>query len=454
MRIGPSGEWAAFRLRKPLIQKLRTNLSFRHIQLISLLLFIAYGIWQTRNSEAGPTMEWMIIYHPSDFRDASVSEVITFYRDLRTGIPPLLSVVEILNVKIAQTDRVDFVGVFLYRVAIVAVFALPLLLFDKSPREFAITLILSLIFLRATVVIHPGNPQAYDVFHPLLMLVFFGCLHMLRRRHSQSAALAFLAGLMLAAAELTRPYMLLLMPLLLIGAAGLIHRLPDSRRLMVLFLCPVILLSGGWHLKLLIYNNGQIMWSNHGGFNLARAWPIPTGWTEEHEAPPIMQGREPNLNTQVHYEMSQQLQADFVRLFLKPHPFFVIAESARQIVDLLRPHTDIYQHKPRDWVLPLYRGAVWYSALMLLMNAALLLVHWLVGRQSLLSLLAEPRMLMMLFAWGAILITAVTDQGEEGRFLISFLPYFACLSWYRVSEQMRVAHLAQEAGTPILLREF
>jgi hypothetical protein len=70
-------------------------------------------------------------------------------------------------------------------------------------------------------------------------------------------------------AELSRPFVILILPVWLVGGYQVLRGLPW--RYHAAFVVPIVIISGVWHINLLV-EHGQITATNHSGYNLSRAW--------------------------------------------------------------------------------------------------------------------------------------------------------------------------------------
>jgi len=414
-------------------------------QRIGIAAFILFAYLQTIGLQGRPGIMWMNIYFPEDLLSLNLSEILDFFRDLRTGIPPAQALVEIGTLQYAGGDGLRVLMGDLYRLSLIASYVIAIRLSSGQSRLqsllFWAALVLSAIFLRSTVLIHPQNAQLTDVVYPALIVLFVALLSKAIRNHQYPAAAAYalLSGLCLSLAELTRPFVLLLLPVIVIGGAAALFRRRDlspRRRaaLACLFLAPLLILSGGWHLKLASLNGGQIFWSNYSGYNLANAWPplersISTEGLPGGPDPPLRSDRWENRNTQGTYEASAELQRRWLHDIVLAQPAYTAAHSFYRIWDLLSVHTSAIsiQNKPEltDPIFPFYRTGVWLCCVVLLLRIALL-VRQIASARSLLPL-ATPSSLLALVTLGSIVLTAIGDHAEEGRFLIMLLPCFVAL---------------------------
>ena len=226
--------------------------------------------------------------------------------------------------------------------------------------------------------------------------------------------------------ELTRPFVFYLLPLLLLGAYQSFRGL--SRKYLCCFLAPVVLLSGGWHLHLAVHD-GQMIWSNHSGFNLRRAWPkvaLPPLIPESHNQP-VAEGRGENINTAEHAENSARVQKAVVQ-FIVAHPLV----SARHVLKMLGVFVGaepaIYGHHPKYWVLWLYRPLVWLTIASIFWYTLSLGVGFFRHR---FALLGVPENMLILMTFAFICLMAIGENGEQARFLNSVLPFLAALPFAR-----------------------
>ncbi len=196
-----------------------------------------------------------------------------------------------------------------------------------------LSFLLSATFLTGAIEIHRLNPQIYDVVCPFLLLLFIVTLDLfpsagrLRTRRLCAA----LCGLSLTMAELTRPFMVFVVPFLVLSAVGVMR----GKRCLPYFFVPLLLLSGSWHAQVAIRYQ-RLAWTNHTGFNLLHAWPMvhrPQLVPELHSTP-LARGRRLNLNTDEHSENSRRL-ARAVLAYVVAHPAHATLHGLERIYDLL-----------------------------------------------------------------------------------------------------------------------
>lgn len=378
-----------------------------------------------RHAVGVPSIVWMNHYAPEDFK--SLDAVIQLLTATRLPLPPLLTLAEMANYLHDGTTR--WTTVWIYRLSLIAAYVLALVLARKSPVRFAAAFVLAPIFLAATLAIHPAGAWVYDILQPALLLGFFAALAAIVPRRPANVLLALIAGLCLGLAELTRPHMVYLLPLLLAGALARIW--PKRTSVIVAFLLPVAVLSGGWHVHQYA-NLGQFSWSNHGGFNLINAWPMVTPpalvpETQERVAP----GRYTQIDTPEHGVNSRRLTRA-VLAFAFENPWRATVHVAERLSILLSAPTSYMRSEPRSWILPLYQVAARYAGLyMLLAGGAVALALVLQPRRAT-DLLGKPDNLLLLTGAFSIVLVAVADHGEEARFLLMLLPLMAAAPFPRL----------------------
>jgi hypothetical protein len=296
--------------------------------------------------------------------------------------------------------------------------------YPSTPR-LIVSFCASTVFLWATTLIHSLNPQSYDILFPLFVLAF---LMLLRAAAAATAgdATRFAAGsgFFLSMAELTRPFAFVLLPLLLAGA-GIALRARPRRALVGLF-TPIVLLSGVWHLHLLVAHD-QVLATNYAGFNLRRAWPMaplpPTMW-ETHSHPADEQ-RWPDLNTEAEHVASLQLQRA-VAAYVLANPGAALRHAGRKLARFARPQLSMYESKPASHpVLSLYRLIAPASFLFMVANVALLAAYALIARRGMWLLLASTDNLLLLITGFTVLVLSLGEAKEEARLVLSVLPFLA-----------------------------
>ncbi|MFQ5922232.1 MAG: hypothetical protein ACE5M4_05260 [Anaerolineales bacterium] len=416
--------------------ELRTNQQAR-IYFAASVVFVIIGAFLTRHSEATPSIKWMSIYRVEDID--SVAEALEFYANLRVPIPVPVSLLEIISHNLSLNTF--FVSRFVYRLSIILAYLLAFAVCYPSLYRLALVFPISVLFLWSTAIIHPGNPQLYDVIFPCLMLlslVFLKIAEPSRSKVSGSVFAAFAAGFFLSLAELTRPFVIFLIPIVIVTAYVRFGGL--SRRHFLIFMAPIVVLSGTWHVYQLT-RHGQLTWSNHSGFNLSRAWPmVESPELVREDSPPIEPGRWPNLNTWEHAENSRLWQTAIVRYVIS-NPMYSADHMLRKVTDFASAPTGIWAHQPDHPVLDLYRPAVLVSMTFAGVGSGLLVLSLIGYRGKVTKLLGAPENALIFLTFLIVLILSVSETGEEARLLVSILPFLVLL-------QPAVHALAQPRRNP------
>jgi len=381
--------------------------------------FVAFGALLVRSTSATPAVTWMFIYRLTDFQ--SVPAIVVFIRRVRIPIPIVIGLSEIFdNYFFGDSWLVD---VLLYRIALVGAFLLAIMLSPRTVTGLATSLFSSAVFLWGAVVIHPGNPQVYDILYPFFLLGFILMIERVRcgvARGRMQVMQSFAAGLLLSMTELSRPFVLFLLPVLLLMAFLNLRGAP--RRAHIFFLLPLLLVSGGWHLYIGIAH-GELTWTNHSGFNLQRSWPrvsVPALLPETNSAP-LGAGRWANLDTPEHQENSRRLETAIVGYALD-HPVGMLSGLGRRALLILAAPTSIYGHHPSHPILWLYRPLVWLASFALLLRLARCAR---IAYTRPLQIVEEPAGQAAAAALLSILLLATGEAGEQARFLLSVLPLLA-----------------------------
>jgi hypothetical protein len=391
----------------------------------AVVLFVSAGIWATSGSYGIEATRWMLIHTVDDF--SSAGKVADFVANLRIPIPIVLSLLEITSYRLFGSTYI--VTHLLYRFALVFSYVLVICFFAKSRNRVMVSAFISFLFLWATVLIHPGSPQMYDVLFPFFNLLFVVSLAHVGtdvgtpRARARVLLLCLLAGFSLSMFELLRPFVFLLLPFPVLCAFQALRGVPA--RYFACFLLPLVLISGSWHAYIAV-RHGQATWSNHTGFNLIRAWPMvePPPLVPESNDLPVVPGREPNLNTKEHAENSRILQASILE-FIVTHPRESAENIAYRMYEFLKVPTQLHFCDPPYPEIQLYRILVWLGFLSIVLN--LLQLGAVVVESRSLESLGEPVNILSCSTFLYVVLMAIGESGEEPRFLISVLPMIAAV---------------------------
>ena len=388
---------------------------------ILIWIFIDQAIGLAENNAAFSSTYWMQMFSYQDYPNPQA--FCQYLLDLRTGIPPLYSALEIYSFNTWGDNTWIFED--LYQSALITLVLLPLFFSKGKGLHLLWGLLAAWIFFRSIILIHPGNPQYYDVLLPVLLflyILFTEASLELKEWKAVAIILAALSGLALSMAELSRPFMLALLPLLILYT--LYHYIRQKQWLLIgTFLLPILLISGGWHTKLYVYNHGQIIWSNSSGTNLYRAWSDfvdseALNKELQKEEEPLMWGRWDNLNTQVHYENSQA-RKKYVWRGIQRNPGRALEKVWKKTLIFIQPQTDIYEHKPRGSYIAIYGFLI--KGLFLIFPILLLIELKEIFKRP--AHLFSRNWLILSIAGFLSLMPIIGESGEEARFLISVLPF-------------------------------
>lgn len=391
-------------------------------------------VWGYRGE---PSVTWMYMLNLEHFR--TVEDVRTYLAELRTGIPPVLSAIELLW-WVGFRD-LAFFSRFVYPAAVALAFTLAVLAQPRRPAPVLAVSLLALPLAAQGVRVHAGNPALYDPLFGALVLGYF-VLSACWKRSRRPAWLAA-AGTALAVAELTRPFMIYLLPLLVLAEVHRIRRTaPRVRPALLAFLLPLALLSGGWHLHLYLVHDGQIPWSNISGYNLQRAWSDfdPEIRNAKHIVqPPRPDGMWDDLNRSDVYRDSERIKRLILSKVLED-PWRAAGYAASRVASFATAPTRIYGHDPRDAGIGFYRGMA--VALNLLAAA-----YVLAGAVALARRRRWPWLSLRWWLGASALLTALLvslgEKGEEARFLFSILPMLLAVAGFAIDDLVRLAGTAR-----------
>lgn len=398
------------------------------------LVLVFLGALWLNGASSSTALTWMSIYVIEDFADFSWADILTFLLQNKLPLPPVITFLELAAYKISGSTYI--VTTLLYKVAFVAPYLIILSFANTSRYRLVTVFVISCLFLFCSIVIHRGNPQGYDVFLPLLIILFIDGVNrsVSSPRSGSQIKYAIWAGCCLSLAELTRPFMIYLLPLLM-GVVWLRYLMCDKSirvRLIVSFLVPVVLISGSLHICLYI-NHQQLNFSNHAGFNLHRAWsrlvPLPP-LVAEPTIPIVNPERGENFNTKEHKINSERIQNAIFKHWVT-HPIQSISFGLSLIRDFMSAPTAIYEHKPTSIFLETYRLVYQLLSALLLINFLIAFVRIIFFSKTRGHDLATTDNLILFVGSCLIVIFAISEKAEEARFVISTLPFVAAIALAR-----------------------
>jgi hypothetical protein len=378
--------------------------------LLALHIILTAVIFWARKGT--PTISWMYIFSYEDIK--TWSDFSTFVMGLRTGMCPYLAFTEIIWSWVF--GDLELYRRWIYFLLAITAFSIPVIVaMTIGFRTQIVTSLLCLIFSIGVAQTHQCNPQIYDLLYPTLV---FSVILLLQK--SANFLNAFLAGLALGLLELTRPFVLLMLPLLLLVAY---LKLQPTKKFVV-FLLPLILTSGLWHLKLFFFNNGQIVWTNSTGFNLATVWISGVSLSEFSEEPPLKPYLWQNLNTGLHQQNSQRLKRMVFSSWMQD-PVRFLKISLIRIYEGGRDITSLYQCLPKHWSLPFYK----IVATTIYVVSFIAIACWAIFSVYIkrINILLNPIFLILFVGCLTAVFNAIGQRYEEARLIVSCLPTFALL---------------------------
>ncbi len=424
-----------------MIQLFRRYFPERHhrVFLFIYVVWIYYASWATHGVTAVIAMGWMNIFPPADLGTwpESWDEIERFFLELRTGIPPLYAFAEILTYKFSGGFGWIIKG--LYRKGIIIMLLLPLFFHQRSKLNLTILFLLAVLFLEAIIRVHGINPQYYDILLPLFLM-----LYILLAQASWKCNLtpwlansyAILSGLCLSWAELSRPFMIALLPILVLWNLYQYWNIQRTWRC-AYFLLPILIFSGIWHTQL-FYRHQQLIWSNHSGYNFLQAWTHLADHEELAkemlpEAPPLMEGLSPNINTEVHFLNSQKRQQAAV-LAITTQPLKAIQHFVYKTMIFTGPRTQIYHYDPKGPVIFLYKMV----GRMLFILLGYLMIESTIKMVRNIRQISSIRIVMIGITVFLSLMPIIGEDGEESRFVVSVLPFLMICAIYAIASIVNV----------------
>ena len=368
----------------------------------------------------------------------SPGDVWAYLAGLRTGIPPVLSTLELLWW--AEFHNLKLFSCILYPVSIAFAFMLAVLIQPRRPVPVIAVFLLALLLAFHGVKVHAGNPALYDPIFGALLLGYFALLGGWLR--SRRVIWLTAAGLTLAVLELTRPFMIYLLPVfLLIEIHRILRTALQPRPALIAFVLPVAFLSGSWHLHLYLTHDGQITWTSISGYNLQNAWADFD--TEIRDAQHIIQlpranGLWDDLNRTDVYRDSESIKK-LILAKISNDPARAVGYAINRVVALGASPTWIREHDPQGIGIILYRA----TAITLNLLVAMYVV---VGALTLLYQRRWPWLSLRWWLGASVLLIAVliavAEKGEEARFLFSILPVLLAVAGFAIYDVIRRSRAA------------
>ena len=380
-----------------------------------------------------PSITWMGYFQVKEFYDSNPGELFTFIKEMRAGIPPLISIAEIVVAKLTASTHI--ITREFYRLALLTSYLIAAFIFAENIIKGIISSAIAMVFMVATILISARNPEIYDIYYPSYLLLFMLLIQVIKSKHNfnyLNILWAVLAGLFLALAELSRPFVLLLMPIFLIFGYLSLRQLP--KKVLISFLIPVVLISGGWHLKLLVFNNGQIFWSNHSGFNLYRAWEEIAAIPDPPKEPQTWDGRN-QIHSQEHFLNSQIIQGA-VFIFIAKNPGEAFSYMISRVAIFLEPRTSFFDEPELGGILiNAYR--LGFRACLVFWGIQLIILGYNLLKKPGLHLFSSAQNILLISTTITTLLLAISEKGEEARLLLAVLPFVSALPTYQKTQSSK-----------------
>lgn len=399
--------------------------------IVVLTCYLIIGSIIVRKSVAAQSISWMNIYRLSDFANITLSELVIFFKELRIPIPPVIGFSEILSFWIIGSNAL--VTKYLYRIGLVCGYMIAIIFANKSITRLFASFFISVLFIYETKIIHRSNPIIYDILLPFFFLLFLFLINIATSKDTKFKnkilvwVLTFLSGFFLSMTELSRPFVVYIMPLLILSSYFMIKR-SNLKYQFLVFIFPIILFSGFWHLHLYI-NLDQITFSNHSGFNLSRAWNLKSvDLIPEKNNTPLYEGGWENLNT-IEHSINNEILQNAVFDYWLENPKESILHAIDRINELLSANTEIYGFKPKSKWFGVYKIIVKVTSSLIIINLGMFIVYIIkkFPKPRFDNLLSETDNILLIFTAFCVVILSIGEAGEEARFLMSVLPLLAAL---------------------------
>ncbi len=385
-----------------------------------LVALLAFGLNTTIHGTIN--LDWQHLYRPQDFH--TWGDLWKFLAELQTGISPVWAFLEVSAQLIFGTTAMFSYVLYPLTIGLNAYWATTL--FARTRGQVLLSAGMSLVFAVAIRFIHKGNPQLYDMLMPCLILAWLAVLQQLRAPAARRLlGLSLAAGTLISLLELTRTLIFPLLPIFLLLSFLAMRALPI--RYYLLFLLPILLLSGGWHLKQIVLHD-QVHWSNHDGFNMQKSWSEFTGpvSTDFQDDPPLYAGGFDNINTDRHTAYNKVVKQQVQQAILR-QPLRAAGHIVTRLVQFYRPKTELFMAHTPGWYNLMYRPTVWLGGLSALLGLVLLLWNTVRAPLKGATWLAwgRPEAILAVMILVISCVFAAGEVGEEARFMISLLPLLA-----------------------------
>ncbi|TGM80085.1 hypothetical protein [Leptospira bouyouniensis] len=406
-----------------LFLKSKKTIYLKNISKLTYASFFTSAFYYIINQKAIPVISWMNVYGIEEYMEKDLTNFILFLKGLMIPIPINLAILEYFSVKIFGDTRV--VTEWLYCVGFVFLFTAPPFLIRKRPFAFFISILISVIFYFSSLKIHIGNPQSYDIFFPLLLLIVILIFKKIESCQIPKSYHFIFFGIIISMLEFMRPFALLFLIPLLVFFIILLKRKKSISIFALFAILPILLLNLPYHIHL-YKNHNQLTMTNHSGYNIQRAWPqvMPNRSLEELNAKPTRPGRWPNINTMEHRDNSNYLLSR-IFLHIKKHPADSIIHGIKNISNFLFYQYELLNLKPEGCIKILFYIFRFLSYVYLFYQFFLLF------KNSIKLVIFNTDALVLILIFLQVILFSLTESGETMRFTIGILPFFALLPKFK-----------------------
>lgn len=244
--------------------------------LITFIYFITSFLIVQKLYISIPTIKWVNRFSLEIFTD--FSSIVQFYKYLKTGISPIISFFELSEYILF--GHMYWMKYYFSYLIIPLNFYLISCMTSNNYYGLILKLSISLILVYGTAMI---GGMLYDWYWPFFTIMSIFLFTRKTTNSKLNYLFAFLSGLFLSFSELSRPFMIFIIPFLFIYFYLLTIRNHNNRNRLVVIFTVFLVLSGLWRFKMYIYTGAQFIWSDYGDCNIAESWPSPIGQKISYE---------------------------------------------------------------------------------------------------------------------------------------------------------------------------
>ncbi|TGL23359.1 hypothetical protein EHQ47_05640 [Leptospira bourretii] len=366
------------------------------------------------NQKALPVISWMNVYGVEEYKDLDFPSYLKFLKELMIPIPINLTILEYLSVKVFGDTRI--VTEWIYQASFVTLFSIPILFRRKNILKLIISFIFSATFFYASLRIHKGNPQSYDIIFPLLLCITILICKNLETQKEISHLKLLLLGFLLSMLDMLRPFGILIALLICLFVVYILKQKKYKISSYVIPFLPLVFITLPFHYHLYTHHK-QLTMTNHSGFNIQRAWPqvMPKRNLVEVDAKPTREGRWPNINTAEHRDNSNYLLSCIIH-HIKKHPQDSIKHIIKNIYNFITFKYTLLNYQPEGFIKYCFY-TLRFLCFIYLFSQLLKLIK---NRSK--PLIINTEFLVLFLILFQLFIFSLTESGETIRFTIGLLP--------------------------------